>query len=86
MKLGLENVAGFVESLGNPHASFPAVHIAGTNGKGSTVATLASVLRSAGYKTGVFTSPHLVDFRERIRIDGQKIDRRFVGRFIERHR
>lgn len=86
MKLGLENISEYTKALGNPQLSYPSVHIAGTNGKGSTVVTLGSILRQAGYKTGVFTSPHLVDFRERIRVNGRKIEKRFVSAFIERQR
>ncbi len=86
MKLGLDNITDFVAALGNPQSRYPSVHIAGTNGKGSTVVTLGSILGQAGYKTGVFTSPHLVDFRERIRVNGQRIEKRFVSAFIERQR
>ncbi len=86
MKLGLDNVREFVGHIGNPQDSFPTIHVAGTNGKGSTVKMLGSILSQAGYKTGVFTSPHLVDFRERITIDGRKISREFVTKFIERHK
>ncbi|MGV3708539.1 MAG: bifunctional folylpolyglutamate synthase/dihydrofolate synthase [Gemmatimonas sp.] len=68
--LGLGRVAGFLERLGNPHLQYPVFHIAGTNGKGSTVATLEAILRGAGMRVGRYTSPHLVDFRERIVVDG----------------
>ena len=67
--LGLGRVQGFLERLGNPHLSYPVFHIAGTNGKGSTVASLEAVLRGAGLSVGRYTSPHLVDFRERIVVD-----------------
>ena len=86
MKLGLENVSQFLASLGNPQHRFPAVHIAGTNGKGSTAAMLASIFQAAGYKTGLFTSPHLVDFRERVKVNGELIPRRAVASFIDRCR
>ncbi|SYZ72792.1 conserved hypothetical protein [Candidatus Zixiibacteriota bacterium] len=86
MKLGLENVAGFLDSLGNPQHNFRSIHIAGTNGKGSTAAYLDAVFRRAGYKTGLFTSPHLVDFRERIKIDGKKINEEYITAFVEKHR
>lgn len=86
MKLGLDNVREFVASLGNPQSNYPTIHVAGTNGKGSTVSMLGSILRQAGYRTGVFTSPHLVSFRERIAVDGRAIDPRYVTRFVERHR
>ncbi len=73
IKLGLENIRRILQALGNPERSFRAVHIAGTNGKGSTSAMLASILQEAGYVTGLFTSPHLVRFTERIRINFQEI-------------
>ncbi|MDH5202014.1 MAG: bifunctional folylpolyglutamate synthase/dihydrofolate synthase, partial [Nitrospirota bacterium] len=73
IKFGLDNIARLLSSLGNPHTSFPSIHIAGTNGKGSTSAIIASVLKSAGLKVGLFTSPHLVSFTERIRINGEEI-------------
>jgi dihydrofolate synthase / folylpolyglutamate synthase len=71
--------------LGNPERSFPSVHIAGTNGKGSVAHFLASVLQEGGYKTGLFTSPHLKDYRERIRVSGKVISKEFVTNFVERH-
>lgn len=86
MKLGLENITQFLDDLGNPQNRFATIHLAGTNGKGSCAAMLASVLRQAGYRTGLFTSPHLVDFRERIRIDGRRISKQAVAGFINRHR
>lgn len=73
IKFGLENIQRLMSSLGNPHRSFHSVHVAGTNGKGSTSAIVASVLKTAGYRVGLFTSPHLVSFTERIRVDGQEI-------------
>lgn len=75
----------FCEALGNPHKRFPSVHVAGTNGKGSSSHMLASILAAAGYRTGLYTSPHLVDFRERIRIDGKMIPPTFVESFVQRH-
>jgi dihydrofolate synthase/folylpolyglutamate synthase len=86
MKLGLENISAFLNILGDPQKEFKSVHIAGTNGKGSTAAYLDSIFREAGYRTGIFTSPHLVDFRERIKIDGCFIDKRYITDFISRHR
>lgn len=71
--------------LGNPENSFPAVHIAGTNGKGSVAHFIASVLYEFGYKTGLFTSPHLKDFRERIRVNGKLADKKFVTSFVKNH-
>ncbi len=66
----------------NPHRNFKSIHIAGTNGKGSVAHSIASILQEAGYKTGLYTSPHLIDYRERIKIDGQIIEKEFVRRFI----
>ena len=86
MKLGLENITAFLDYLGNPQESFATVHIAGTNGKGSCTAMLASILSAAGYRTGRYTSPHLVDFRERICVDGDRIPRRAVIGFVDRLR
>lgn len=71
--------------LGNPELSYRTIHIAGTNGKGSTSHFLASILQEAGYKTGLFTSPHLKDFRERIRVNGKMIPRRQVSLFVSEH-
>ncbi|WP_293933193.1 bifunctional folylpolyglutamate synthase/dihydrofolate synthase [Sphingobacterium sp. UBA6645] len=76
----------FCEALGNPHQQFKSIHIAGTNGKGSTSHMMASVFAASGYKTGLYTSPHLVDFRERIRIDGQMIPEQRVIDFINDHK
>ncbi len=73
VELGLERVKAVLTALGNPHQQVPIIHVAGTNGKGSVCAYLASVLTAAGYKTGRYTSPHLVDWRERICIDGRPI-------------
>jgi dihydrofolate synthase/folylpolyglutamate synthase len=82
IKLGLQNITHFLERIGNPQARFPAVHIAGTNGKGSTAAILEAILSAAGFKVGLFTSPHLVDFRERIRIGEKRIERGYVTEFV----
>jgi dihydrofolate synthase / folylpolyglutamate synthase len=73
IKLGLANTETLLSALGDPHQSFPAVQIAGTNGKGSTAVTLASICRAAGIRTGLFTSPHLISITERIKIDGAEI-------------
>lgn len=73
IKVGLRNIRSLVTFLGHPEARFPSIHIAGTNGKGSTAAMIASILTASGYRTGLFTSPHLLHFSERIRIDGRKI-------------
>ena len=66
-KLGLGKVRQLMTDLGNPHEQYPTIHVAGTNGKGSTSVLLASILKEAGYRTGLFTSPHLIDVTERIR-------------------
>lgn len=83
-KPGLDATLMLSEAFGNPHSSFPAIHVGGTNGKGSTAHTLAAVLQSAGYRVGLFTSPHLVDFRERIRVDGKPIPEEEVVDFVDR--
>ncbi len=70
-KNNLENTIGLMNLYGNPHRKFKTVHVAGTNGKGSVSHMLSAILQSAGYKTGLYTSPHLKDFRERIRINGR---------------
>ncbi len=80
IKLGLQNIRSLLSSLGNPESSFKCIHVAGTNGKGSTSAAIASILRAAGKKTGLFTSPHLLDFTERMKIDGQEIG---TGKTVE---
>lgn len=85
-KPGLERSLALVKAFGDPHRRFPSIHIAGTNGKGSTAHTIAAVLQSAGYKTGLYTSPHLVDFRERIRINGRMIAEWAVVDFVDRFR
>jgi dihydrofolate synthase/folylpolyglutamate synthase len=86
IKLGLENIRCLMAALGNPHEGFRSVHIAGTNGKGSTASTIATVLQAAGYRTGLYTSPHLIDFTERIRVNGEPIGPERVARLTERVR
>ena len=81
-KPDIGNISQLSAALGNPHLKFPVVHIAGSNGKGSTSHLTASVLMEAGYKVGLFTSPHLKDYRERIRVNGKKIDPSFVADFV----
>ncbi|HEY1202098.1 MAG TPA: folylpolyglutamate synthase/dihydrofolate synthase family protein [Niastella sp.] len=83
-KKDLSNTLRLCEYLDNPHKKIKTVHIAGTNGKGSTSHMLAAVLQTAGYKTGLYTSPHLRDFRERFRVDGEMIDKEFVVDFVKR--
>ena len=85
-KTGIESMQAFDDYLGNPHHSFPTIHVGGTNGKGSTAHTIASVLQASGYKTGLFTSPHLKDFRERIRVNGIPASEKFVVEFTEKHK
>ncbi|WP_116772414.1 bifunctional folylpolyglutamate synthase/dihydrofolate synthase [Maribacter litoralis] len=82
----LDGITSFANHLGNPHQNFKSIHVAGTNGKGSSSHLLASVLQEAGYKVGLYTSPHLKDFRERIRINGKKISKNWVVAFIENNR
>lgn len=85
-KTDLGNTILLINHLNNPHKAFKSVHVAGTNGKGSTSHMLASVLQEAGYKVGLYTSPHLKDFRERIKINGKDVSKSFVIEFIERHK
>jgi dihydrofolate synthase/folylpolyglutamate synthase len=84
-KKDLTNIKAFCSVLNQPQNTYPCIHVAGTNGKGSTSHMIASVLQEAGYKVGLYTSPHLKDFRERIRINGQPIDEATVIDFIESH-
>ena len=83
-KEDLHNTIALCKALDNPHTKFKSIHIAGTNGKGSTSHMLAAMLQQAGYKTGLYTSPHLTDFRERIKINGQMVREDFVVEFVER--
>lgn len=83
-KPGLERCEAMDDLLGHPHRRYRTIHVAGTNGKGSTSHLLASILQSAGYHVGLFTSPHLVDFSERIRVDGEPIDQRYVVEWVEK--
>lgn len=85
-KADLTNTIAICKLLGNPENKFKSIHIAGTNGKGSTSHYLASVLQSAGYKVGLYTSPHLKDFRERIKINGNMIPEQFVIDFVEKYK
>ena len=85
-KPGLGTSIALDNYLGNPHRSYKSVHVAGTNGKGSTCHLLAAILQESGYKVGLFTSPHLVDFRERIRINGKMISEDYVINFVEKHK
>ncbi|MBR2326944.1 MAG: bifunctional folylpolyglutamate synthase/dihydrofolate synthase [Alistipes sp.] len=85
-KPGLERIAEFCRLIGNPQRNYFVIHVAGTNGKGSVSNMLAAVLQQAGYQTGLFTSPHLVDFRERIRVNGEMISKQKVVNFVDRYR
>ena len=82
-KKDLKNTLQLCSLLGNPEKQFKSIHIAGTNGKGSTAHMLAATFQEAGYKTGLFTSPHLKDFRERVRINGEIISEENVVEFVE---
>ena len=82
----LDNTIALCSLLGHPENNFKSVHIAGTNGKGSTSHLIASILQSAGYKTGLYTSPHLKDFRERIRINGKKIPKAYICDFVNKNK
>lgn len=81
----IANTIALCNALGNPEKKFKSVHVAGTNGKGSTSHQLAAIFQAAGYKTGLYTSPHLKDFRERIKVNGQEIPEQNVIDFTERH-
>ncbi|MCC6691418.1 MAG: bifunctional folylpolyglutamate synthase/dihydrofolate synthase [Bacteroidia bacterium] len=85
-KANLDNTIAISKLLNNPQHKFKSVHVAGTNGKGSTSHMLAAILQNAGYKVGLYTSPHLKDFRERIRINGKMISKNTVVSFIQKHR
>jgi len=85
-KKDLNNILALAKHLGNPQKKFKSIHVAGTNGKGSTSHMLASVLQEAGYKVGLYTSPHLKDFRERIKINGQEVSQQFVIDFVAKNK
>lgn len=85
-KAKLDNILLLSSELGNPEKKIKTIHVAGTNGKGSSCHMLASVLQEAGYKVGLFTSPHLKDFRERIKINGQEVSEQFIINFIKEHK
>jgi len=85
-KADIGNIVEACKILKNPHQKFKSIHIAGTNGKGSTAHMIASILQESGYKVGLYTSPHLKDFRERIKINGEKIPENSVIKFVEQHK
>lgn len=86
IKADLVNIRKLCTYLGNPQDRFKSIHIAGTNGKGSTSHMLSAILQTAGYKTGLYTSPHLIDFRERIKIDGKPVSKEWVVKFVAEHK
>lgn len=85
-KIDLDKIQALAGYLGNPHQQFKSIHVAGTNGKGSTSHMLASVLREGGHNVGLYTSPHLKDFRERIRLNGEVVSKQFVMGFVKKHK
>ncbi|MBO5225626.1 MAG: bifunctional folylpolyglutamate synthase/dihydrofolate synthase [Parabacteroides sp.] len=85
-KPGLDTTITLDNHFGNPHKAYRTIHVAGTNGKGSVSHLLAAILRQSGYKVGLYTSPHLIDFRERIRVNGEMISKEYVIDFVERNR
>jgi len=85
-KIDLKNTLQLCELLGHPETKFRSIHVAGTNGKGSTCHMLAAILQTQGYKTGLYTSPHLIDFRERVRINGEMISKEEVIAFVEKYK
>lgn len=85
-KPGLQTTETLDKHFGHPHRQFKSIHVAGTNGKGSCSHTLAAILQSEGYKVGLFTSPHLIDFRERIRVNGECISEQYIIDFVEKER
>ena len=85
-KEGLANTLALDEHFGHPHQAYATVHVAGTNGKGSVSHTIASILQESGYRIGLYTSPHLVDFRERIRVNGKPVSEDYVVDFVDKER
>src|SRR3989338_1534098 len=86
MNLGLERIDELLEKLGNHQLKFKSIHVAGTNGKGSTCAIIASILKAADYKVGLYTSPHLLSYTERIKINGKDISQKEFEKELERIR
>ena len=85
-KLNLSTIESVCSYLGNPQSNFNSIHIAGTNGKGSSSHMISSVFQESGCKVGLYTSPHLIDFRERIKINGSKIPKSHVVKFVRDHK
>ena len=86
IKLGLDRVQAFLSEIGSPHLAFPSIHVAGTNGKGSTTHLIYRALQAQGFKTGIYTSPHILRFNERIVVDDVPIPDQAICEFVERHR
>ena len=86
LKLDLSRINKMMDILGNPHQGLPFIHIAGTNGKGTTGHIIASILQASGCQVGMYTSPHYVDFRERIKINGELIDQAFIIDFVDQNK
>jgi len=84
IKLGLNNIRGLMDSLGNPHTKLKVIHVGGTNGKGSTASIISMILQKEGYKVGLFTSPHLVEFTERIKINNRQISKEKLCNLVEK--
>jgi len=84
-KEGLSNTVALDEHFGHPHRKYKTIHVAGTNGKGTTAHSIASILMADGYKVGLYTSPHIVDFRERVRVNGQMMPQDYVVKFVEQN-
>ena len=84
IKVGLEHTCELLNRCGNPHNNLRIIHLAGTNGKGSTAAMVQSILRNAGLKVGLYTSPHLVSFNERIRVTGTPVSNNFIMDFMKK--
>ena len=82
LKLNLDSITFIANHFGNPQNNFKSIHIAGTNGKGSSANMIASVLKESNYNVGLYTSPHLIDFRERIKINGKKISKSYITKFV----
>ena len=85
-KADLKNTIAICKILGNPQNNLKCIHVAGTNGKGSTSHMLAAVLQKAGYKVGLYTSPHLIDFRERVKVNGKLISKDYIVDFVEKYK
>ncbi|WP_460879170.1 hypothetical protein [Pontibacter rugosus] len=85
-KKSLDNIVALCEAMGQPQHQFKSIHVAGTNGKGSSSHMLAAVLQESGYKTGLYTSPHLKSFTERVRINGQELPQDYLVQFVEQYK